>query len=383
MSIYSSLVPRWRGISADDAAPRAVRRAFVPSPRLELVSVLLTTFLEDDYNRTETPLAARIRALIAQVRDERFVAQAALYTRHQAALRSVPHLGAGAPNAGELAGADRAQPDVESAAPVGADWVALVRERKLGYLALLRHASNILAHAPEVAAELATQLSDAAAVGQSRSSPFSFLKPVEQLRRDNPSGATQVLRALSIAIDHSLANVPKFGGSTLVALHIGSAIHARSRALGTLFAATLLKSSGADLVLFGDDARYIALNRRDPALAISEAIPLAYGGGSVANFSAIFQRASRAYDRVVILSDRPGWSAEDGPLVAFDDYKRRYAVTPRVYSFDRQGTGSVRFPQERVYCLAGWDERLFEVLQRLDRDPVDLLREVEAVSLPA
>ena len=65
----------------------------------------------------------------------------------------------------------------------------------------------------------------------------------------------------------------------------------------------------------------------------------------------------------------------------FADYKTRYAVTPRVFSFDLKGYGTMQFPQERVYCLAGWSDRVFEIMQKLDRDPEALVREVEAVPL--
>jgi len=65
----------------------------------------------------------------------------------------------------------------------------------------------------------------------------------------------------------------------------------------------------------------------------------------------------------------------------FADYKTRYSVTPRVFSFDLKGYGTLQFPQERVYCLAGWSDRVFEIMQKLDRDPEALVRDVESVPL--
>jgi len=46
-----------------------------------------------------------------------------------------------------------------------------------------------------------------------------------------------------------------------------------------------------------------------------------------------------------------------------------------------KGYGTLQFPQERVFCLAGWSERVFDIMQKLDRDLDALVREVEAVSL--
>jgi 60 kDa SS-A/Ro ribonucleoprotein len=83
----------------------------------------------------------------------------------------------------------------------------------------------------------------------------------------------------------------------------------------------------------------------------------------------------------VILSDMQGWIGGGAPVQPFADYKTRYSVTPRVFSFDLKGYGTLQFPQERVYCLAGWSDRVFEIMQKLDRDPEALVRDVESVPL--
>jgi 60 kDa SS-A/Ro ribonucleoprotein len=253
-----------------------------------------------------------------------------------------------------------------------------VRERKLGYLALLRNVRNILTHAPEAVGELCTQLADERAVRKSLVFPFQFLSAVEVLKQGNLPGASRVMDALNEAIDHSLANVPKFDGNTLIALDSSASMVGRPQTIGSLFAATLVKATGADLMLFSDDARYVSLNRRDTTLTAAQSIPFISGG---TNFNAIFQRANRAYDRIVILSDMQGWIGGGAPVQPFAEYKNRYAVTPRVFSFDLKGYGTLQFPQERVYCLAGWSDRVFEIMQKLDRDPEALVRDVESVPL--
>ena len=59
----------------------------------------------------------------------------------------------------------------------------------------------------------------------------------------------------------------------------------------------------------------------------------------------------------------------------------RHHAAPRVFSFDLKGYGTLQFPQERVYCLAGWSDRVFDIMQKLDRDPEALVREVESVEI--
>jgi len=111
---------------------------------------------------------------------------------------------------------------------------------------------------------------------------------------------------------------------------------------------------------------------------VANSIPFASGG---TNFNAIYQRANRAYDRIVILSDMQGWVGDGSPVLSFAEYQKRYAIAPRVYSFDLKGYGTMQFPQERVYCLAGWSDRVFEIMQKLDRDPQALIHEVDSVPL--
>lgn len=69
--------------------------AHTQSEKLELVTILLTSFLEDKYYRTGNETAKRITNLVNAIADKRFVAKAALYARREAGMRSVSHLVAG------------------------------------------------------------------------------------------------------------------------------------------------------------------------------------------------------------------------------------------------------------------------------------------------
>jgi len=473
-----SLIPF---LSRKRTVPNAINyaggAAFAEPARLELASVLLTTFLEDEFYRTEKQTIERIRELISKVGNPRFAAQAALYARNSYGMRSVSHLVAGEiakrvkgeqwtkrfyaqvvrrpddaleilgyylathgrpiPNSlkkglgtalgsfneyqlakyrrdhatfklvdavnlvrpratpgltklvrGELAPAqtwetkltqagEAETPDATAAAKSDA-WADLVRTRKLGYLALLRNVRNILTHAPEVVDELCAQLTNEHAIRVSLVFPFQFVSALEVLEKGNLPNAAQVLDALNRAVDLALANVPKFAGRTLVALDTSGSMNGRPRTIGSLFATVLVKAGGADLLVFSDDAQYVSLNVRDSTLSLAKSIPFASAG---TNFNAIFTRANRAYDRIIVLSDMQGWIGGGAPVKSLAEYEKRHDAQPRIFSFDLKGYGTLQFPQDRVYCLAGWSERVFDIMHKLDRDPAALVREVEAVPL--
>lgn len=380
-----SILPAIRALTGalPDTVNLAGGRAYSVPPRLELVSLLVTTFLEDEFYRTESEVVTRLRELIVRVGDPVFVAKAAIYARQVCGMRSVSQL-----VAGELAAADTWETALTRAGEAGspqavavakaAAWTRLLGENKLGYLALLRNARNILEQAPDAVDSLCVRLSDAQAVRRSLVFPFQFLSAMDALKQGNLPGAARVLEALDVAVDQSLANVPRLEGRTLVALDSSGSMAGRPQRIGSLFAAILVKACDADLMVFSDDASYRTLNRRDSTLSAADSIPFVAGG---TNFNAIFQRANRAYDRVVVLSDMQAWVGGGAPVESFAAYRRRHRVEPRVFSWDLRGCGSLQFPAEGVYALAGWSDRALELLPRLDRDPQALLREVEAIPL--
>ena len=155
----------------------------------------------------------------------------------------------------------------------------------------------------------------------------------------------------------------------------------RSIKIGALFAAALAKgNAGADVMLFSDDARYVSLNRRDSTLTLAGWLEKQCAAAGT-NFHAVFQKATRVYDRIVLLSDMQGWMGQAAPTKTFAEYKARFACDPKVYSFDLAGYGTLQFPERNVFCLAGFSEKALESLKLLDGDPGALVRQIEAVEL--
>lgn len=121
-------------------------------------------------------------------------------------------------------------------------------------------------------------------------------------------------------------------------------------------------------MLFSDDAKYVALNKRDSTLALARWLEsqCALAG---TNFHSIFQRAKRAYDRVIILSDRQGWIGGHAPTATFAQWKAKHSADPKVFSFDLNGYGTIQFPERGVFALAGWSDKALKTSSSLT--PID------------
>lgn len=66
--------------------------AYKPSDKMELVSIVLTSFLGDQFYRSGSATENRLRELVAKIPDKQFVAKAALYGRNEFGMRSVSHV---------------------------------------------------------------------------------------------------------------------------------------------------------------------------------------------------------------------------------------------------------------------------------------------------
>ena len=151
--------------------------------------------------------------------------------------------------------------------------------------------------------------------------------------------------------------------------------------IASLFAAVLLKANpSSELMMFSSDARYMSVNTDDTLLTIQRQTESRANAGGT-NFRSVFRRAKRAYDRIVIMTDMQGWMEGGAPTKEFADYRKRTGADPHVYSFDLQGYGTLMFPERNVYALAGFSEKVFDVMALLERDREALVHEIEAITL--
>lgn len=446
--------------------------SYQQSKKLEFVSILLTSFLKDTFYSKENETVTRIKSLMADISDKKFLAKAAIFARTEFGMRSVSHLVARelaraevthdgwkrtffnkvvhrvddmseilacywsegkklVPHAmrkgfsdafqrfdayqlakykgegksvrlvdvvnvthpkpttalndlmvGKLKPAETWEVGISASGGDAAlkkeAWTKLIKERKIGYFALLRNLRNILEQAPDMVDAVCELLTDETLIRKSLVLPFRFQTALEAVEKVEYGNARGVMRALSRAVDISCKNVPKFNGSTLVVLDVSGSMSGKPMEIGSLFSAILIKSNDSDFMVFSDDAQYVNVNTDDSVLSIAKSLSFKSGG---TNFHAIFQKANKKYDRVIILSDMQGWIGYNTPVAAYNEYKHKYEASPKIYSFDLAGYGTMQFPEENVYCLAGFSEKVFDILKALDEDKNAMLKKIESINL--
>lgn len=472
--------------------------AYTQSPKLEFVSILLTSFVQNQYHRSADDGLDRVRELMGEV-DPVFAAKAALYARNEFGMRSISHVVAGEiaqrvkgeswtkkffndivhrpddmmeilsyiysiqegkhvePNAlkrgfaqafakfdeyqlskyraaskevslvdvanlvhathtpavqklieDKLRSIDTwetklvqagqtAETDEDKEKLKGDAWRTLLKENKLGYFALLRNLRNIIEQAPDMVSVAAEQLQNEKALRKSLVMPFRFFSAYKELAQIGSKDSRTLMAAVGSALDMSVANMPAFENALVVVDHSGSMDSSASEKsaatmfeIGALFGIALAKSSNADFMYFGDIAKYYNVTD-DSVLGQLNWLAKCNNGyfanatgdtvGHGTNFHAIFDTAQQAYDRIFIFSDMQAWENYYTPKAQLESYKQRTGANPKIFSFDLSGYGSMQFPEPNVFAIAGFSDKVLDVLKLLEQDKNALVNEIEKVEL--
>lgn len=280
-----------------------------------------------------------------------------------------------------------AKNDVDKAKRKAKVWKDLLSENRLGYFALLRNLRNISTQAPRLIGEVCKQLTNRQKIRKSLVLPFRLLTAYKQMDRSTKAGR-QLSAALAKAVDLACMNVPNLKNTLVVIDNSGSmgcqvagSKHLKCNEAGALFGMMLAKRCNADIMEFGTTARYISYGLNTSVLDFAQNFAANNKVGHGTNFHSIFQTAKGKYERIVIFSDMQGWMGGYTPKTEFANYKRCYKVDPYVYSFDLAGHGTMQFPEQKVCTLAGFSEKVFDLMKTVEMDKRALIRQINAIEL--
>ena len=258
-------------------------------------------------------------------------------------------------------------------------WGELLTTRKIGYFALLRNLRNIINQSPQFVELACDLLVDEKMIKSSRVLPFRFATAYEEISKlGSSSEVRKVMTALHQALDISSVNIPKFDGETLVVLDVSGSMSGKPSEIASLFGAMLAKANNCDVMTFATSASYKSYNPMDSILTIRNGFRFS-GGGT--NFKDIFLKANKKYDRVIILSDMQGWMGYTTPASEFNLYKKKFNCNPYVYSWDLAGLGTMQLPESNVFALAGFSDKVFDIMKWLETDRNTLYKMIDEIEI--
>ena len=483
MSKFNTTVPKAKTLTENLAGGQAYKQ----SDELALVSLLLTSFVNDQFYKNAQTTLEDLRKLSEKVKDKEFVAKAAIFARDRFGMRSITHALAGEltsqlngaewgknfydkvvvrvddmteimsyylayktskdspkfPNSlkkgfakafdkfdsyqlakykgdnkevklvdvvnivhpvptvrnksaleqlikGELKSTDTWESKLSQAGQVAESeedltklksdaWSDLIIGKKIGYFALLRNLRNIINQAPTAIPAACELLVDERMIKSSRVLPFRFTTAYDEISKLGSSKEVRdVLVAINKALDISVCNVPKFDGDTLVVMDVSGSMSGRPSEIASVFGAILAKVNNSDVMTFSTSANYKQYNPMDSVLTIRDGFRYA-GGGT--NLRDVFVKANKAYENIIILSDMQSFIGYDTPLSQLNSYKSRFNCNPHIYSFDLAGLGTLQIPQNQIYCLAGFSDKVFDIMSLLKEDRNALVNQVRSIYL--
>lgn len=283
-------------------------------------------------------------------------------------------------------------------------WEELLDSGKLGYMALLRNLRNILRAevSPAHVERLCTRISDPGQVAISKQLPFRFLAAYKEIMQGPNPLTGQVLEALEKAVLSSADNIDGFDSETnvLLACDVSGSMYvpAGNRSsvqnvdIGILLASILsTKCKAVVSGIFGDTWERVP-NHTGAILASTVGVSDIAGrvGYSTNGYKVIDWLLDNnvKMDKVMFFTDCQMWDSCPEYFRRKKDimnsWRKYKAMCPqaKLYLFDLAGYGlsPLDLAEQDVYVIAGWNEKVFEVLRALDNG-ADALSEIRKTVL--
>lgn len=282
-----------------------------------------------------------------------------------------------------------------------AKWEELIVSGRMGYMALLRNLRNIIEAGVSDAALGAAfaQLTDPEAVAKSKQFPFRFLSAWKELSEIPSYHGHILLAGLEQALGLSVVNVPVAPEEKIVIAcdvsgsMFGLPISARSKIRNVDIGMTLgvlLNSKCEQTIfgIFGDTWRTVALDKGNTTLkniALVErranSVGFSTNGHKVADWIA---ETRTPVDRLMLFTDCQLWNSTpySGAMSRSWSLVKEQNPGARLYIFDVAGHGAapVQLDEPDVAMIAGWSDKVFDVLSALENGQAALSK-IEGLTL--
>ena len=278
-------------------------------------------------------------------------------------------------------------------------WEELINSGKMGYMALMRNLRNMLQADVSLLEmqKVASRLSDAGQVAKSKQLPFRYLSAYREIEKVNSTHTAMLMNALEAAVKNSASNIEGFDENTRVLLasdvsgSMWSPVSLRSTVrnydIGILLS-MLLRNRCKQVVagIFGEDWKVVNMPNDNILMATRQLKRLGNTVGFSTNGYKVVDwliEHKVVMDKVMMFTDMQMWDST-GRYKTFEDSWRKYkkmAPEAKLYLFDLAGYGQMplRLAEPDVYLIAGWSDRVFDVLSAIEKgeDALSVINKID------
>ena len=278
-------------------------------------------------------------------------------------------------------------------------WEELIDSRKLGYMAMMRNLRNMLQSSvslPQML-DVARRLSDAESVAKSKQLPFRYLSAYREIEGIESLNAMMLMNALEDAVKCSAANIEGFDENTRVLLAsdvsgsmwktVSPKSTVRNFDIGLLLS-MLFRSRCKQVVsgIFGDDWRVVNMPSDNILMAtrqlekLNNSVGFSTNGYKVVNW---LMEKNMVMDKVMMFTDMQMWDSTASNQDIEKSWRQYKKMAPdaKMYLFDLTGYGQlpIRQMENDVYLIAGWSDRVFDVLSAIDKgeDALEVINKID------
>ncbi|MGK6343621.1 TROVE domain-containing protein [Chryseobacterium sp. DT-3] len=277
-------------------------------------------------------------------------------------------------------------------------WEELIFSNKLGYMATLRNLRNIIEAgvSSDAMYKVCTYLSNEKAVMNSKQLPFRFLAAYRELKTLDSPFLSSILEALEDAVMVSAKNIKGFGFNTSVVIaadvsgSMQQPVSPRSKVLlydiGLLMS-MILQSQCKNVItgMFGDSWKRVPMPKNGILRNVNEFYKregeVGYSTNGYLVIEDLIKRREKT-DKVMLFTDTQLWNS-NGTRHSFEDSWNRYkSIAPdaKLYIFDLAGYGKqpLDIRKNDVYLIAGWSDKVFDVLNALEdrKSAIQMIKKV-------
>lgn len=280
-------------------------------------------------------------------------------------------------------------------------WEKLIAENKLGYMAMLRNLRNILNAQPDNIDKVYEKLADKEQVLKSKQLPFRFFSAYREIQ-GQPNCTSKVLDILETAIEHSVENLPKLGGKTVIAIDTSGSMRSAISNKSTVqcqdiarLLAVLASKICDEYSVFSFDTQLqkITFSTKGGIIDTALRIPVQGGGTDLTLPLGYMLKSGIKADRLIMLSDNEinsDWNATRSWGYGYfhrydsntcqslaDKYRDTVNKDLWVHAIDLQGYGTQQFIGGKTNIIAGWSERVLEFISLAEQGIDTQVKKIE------